>query len=71
MSTHWISTGTNALVQRQVAWRPRWRFAAAVSEWRRRIMSRRELVTLTTLDVKDLGYPAGLEAEKCKPFWKG
>jgi uncharacterized protein YjiS (DUF1127 family) len=70
MSTHSISTGSNVLVPRQAAWPPRWRLAVAVSEWRRRIMSRRELAALTKLDVKDLGYPAGLEAEKSKPFWR-
>ncbi|MGA2891440.1 MAG: DUF1127 domain-containing protein [Xanthobacteraceae bacterium] len=41
-----------------------------VVEWRRRIKSRRELATLTALELKDIGYPARAEAEKAKPFWR-
>ncbi len=45
-----------------------WR--ALLSEWRRRARSRRELASLSPLDLKDLGYPARVEAEKAKPFWR-
>jgi uncharacterized protein YjiS (DUF1127 family) len=41
-----------------------------LSEWIRRVRSRRELASLSDNDVKDLGYPATLEAEKSKPFWE-
>jgi uncharacterized protein YjiS (DUF1127 family) len=70
MSTHSVSSGTNVFVPIQVAWPPRRRLAAAMRAWRRRIASRRELAALTERDLKDLGYPAELEAEKRKPFWR-
>jgi uncharacterized protein YjiS (DUF1127 family) len=70
MSTHTISPGQNVIVPTRPAWLLRQRLAGTISEWRRRIVSRRELAALTALDVKDIGYPAGLEAEKCKPFWE-
>jgi uncharacterized protein YjiS (DUF1127 family) len=71
MSTHSVSSGTNVFVPIQTSWLSHRWFAAAICEWRRRIASRRELAALTERDVKDLGYPAGLEVEKCKPFWRG
>jgi uncharacterized protein YjiS (DUF1127 family) len=49
---------------------PRRRLVETIREWRRRIASRRELAALTALDVRDLGYPAGREAEISKPFWE-
>ncbi len=39
-------------------------------EWRRRINSRRELALLSELELRDIGYPDRLEAEKAKPFWR-
>jgi uncharacterized protein YjiS (DUF1127 family) len=39
-------------------------------EWRRRASARRELATLSALDLKDIGHPAEAEAEKAKPFWR-
>jgi uncharacterized protein YjiS (DUF1127 family) len=41
-----------------------------ILEWQRRARSRRELARLSHLDVKDIGYPADVEAEKTKPFWR-
>lgn len=70
MSTHSASSGTKVLVPLQMGWPSHGRLALIIREWRRRSASRRELAVLTKLDVKDLGYPAGLEAEKCKPFWR-
>ena len=39
-------------------------------EWQRRKQSRRELARLSYLDIKDIGFPADIAAEKNKPFWK-
>jgi uncharacterized protein YjiS (DUF1127 family) len=41
-----------------------------VMEWRRRMQSRRELATLSEIELRDIGYPARAEAEKAKPFWR-
>jgi uncharacterized protein YjiS (DUF1127 family) len=58
---------------------PRWHriaemrtaFLARLHEWRRRVRSRNELVTLTASDLRDLGRtPAEAEAEARKPFWE-
>jgi uncharacterized protein YjiS (DUF1127 family) len=46
------------------------RVIETVSEWRRRMASRRELCLLSQADLKDIGYPARVEAEKSKPFWQ-
>lgn len=70
MSTHSVSPSKNFTGPIEAVWPLCLRLAAAVREWRRRAASRRELAALTTLDIKDLGYPAGLEAEICKPFWE-
>ena len=70
MSTHSISPDKNLTVPVRTVWLPRQRFVETIREWRRRIVSRRELAALTPLDVRDIGYPAGLEAEICKPFWE-
>ena len=42
-----------------------------ILELQRRARSRRELARLSYLDIKDIGYPAAIEAEKSKPFWGG
>jgi uncharacterized protein YjiS (DUF1127 family) len=39
-------------------------------EWRRRMRSRQELALLSQLELKDIGYPARVEVEKAKPFWR-
>jgi len=70
MRTHSVSSGTNVLLPIPMGWQSRRWLTLAISEWRRRLGSRRELAALTQLDVKDIGYPAGLEAEKRKPFWR-
>jgi uncharacterized protein YjiS (DUF1127 family) len=38
--------------------------------WIRRARSRRELAGLSSLEMRDIGYPAAAEAEKVKPFWQ-
>ncbi len=45
-------------------------FFKVILEWKQRARSRRELAHLSCLDIKDIGYPADLEAEKDKPFWR-
>ncbi len=50
---------------------PLWNhFLKVAVEWRRRAQSRRELARLSSLEMKDFGYPAAAEVEKRKPFWK-
>jgi uncharacterized protein YjiS (DUF1127 family) len=46
------------------------RIVATLQEWRRRSRSRLELGLLSQLELKDIGYPDRLEAEKAKPFWR-
>jgi uncharacterized protein YjiS (DUF1127 family) len=46
------------------------RIVETVLEWRRRMQSRRELATLSEIELRDIGYPARAEAEKAKPFWR-
>jgi uncharacterized protein YjiS (DUF1127 family) len=46
------------------------RIVETVMEWRRRMQSRRELATLSEIELRDIGYPARAEAEKAKPFWR-
>ena len=70
MSTHSVTPSKNFPVAIEAVWWPRRRLVETTREWLRRIASRRELAALTALEVKDLGYPAGIEAEKCKPFWE-
>ncbi len=45
-------------------------FFKVILEWQRRARSRRELAHLSCLDIKDIGYPADVKAEKNKPFWR-
>jgi uncharacterized protein YjiS (DUF1127 family) len=70
MSTRSVLTGTPVLLPEQVSQSPRKRLVGAFRDWRRRIQSRRELAGLSGLDLKDLGYPAGVETEKEKPVWR-
>ena len=46
------------------------RLIGTLGEWRRRMSSRRELALLSELELRDIGYPDRLEAEKAKPFWR-
>lgn len=41
-----------------------------VREWWRRYRSRRELALLSYHERTDLGFPAGMDAEIGKPFWR-
>jgi uncharacterized protein YjiS (DUF1127 family) len=46
------------------------RIGGTLSEWQRRIESRRELACLSGREFQDIGFPAEIEAEKAKPFWR-
>ncbi len=62
-----VSTRENVLVVPRLS--PR-RWLETLRLWRARAQARRELARLSALDLKDIGYPAEVEAEKRKPFWR-
>jgi len=68
MTTQLVSSRENAFVTAPFS-SPR-RFIDMVRLWRDRIRARRELAALSALDLKDIGFPSGVEAEKHKPFWR-
>lgn len=70
MTAHSVSSRDNVLVAGTSLPPFRKRLIDVFSEWHRRARSRRELAALSALDLKDLGYPAQVEAEKQKPFWR-
>jgi uncharacterized protein YjiS (DUF1127 family) len=82
MSTPSVSSGTHAFLPAQISKshrKPESRptpksrlrqLPEMLRDWRGRIRSRRELAAMSQLDLKDLGYPAGVDAEKHKPFWR-
>jgi uncharacterized protein YjiS (DUF1127 family) len=70
MSAHSVSSPTNVLHDARSGGPPGKRLMDVVREWRRRAVSRRELAGLGDRDLRDIGYPAGGEAEKHKPFWR-
>ena len=70
MSTQSVLSRDNVFRQVQTR-QPFWSgFVEVMVEWRRRVRSRRELARLSHLDIKDIGYPASIAAEKNKPFWR-
>jgi uncharacterized protein YjiS (DUF1127 family) len=75
MSTHSV-TGYESASRENVSILPRLtvsphrRLIATLSEWRRRMRSRRELASLSLCDLKDIGYPPLAAAERAKPFWR-
>lgn len=70
-SSHAVSRRENVFVEPQRAGSLYHRILETLREWRRRISSRHELAALSDLELKDIGYPDRLEAEKAKPFWRG
>jgi uncharacterized protein YjiS (DUF1127 family) len=70
MTTNSASVGVNAYVNTQTAPSLRKQLLATLREWQRRIHDRRELAGLSDLELRDIGYPAEIEAEKSKPFWR-
>jgi uncharacterized protein YjiS (DUF1127 family) len=70
MTTQSVSSRDNALFRPRHEPSLRRRFIDTILEWTRRINSRRELAYLTELELRDIGYPDRVEAEKVKPFWR-
>jgi uncharacterized protein YjiS (DUF1127 family) len=70
VSSREVSSRENVFAKPRLAISLRARLLETLTEWRRRIRSRRELATMSYSDLKDIGYPAHAEAEKVKPFWR-
>lgn len=70
MTTQSVSSRDNALFRPNYEPSLRRRFIDMIFEWNRRISSRRELACLTELELRDIGYPDRVAAEKAKPFWR-
>lgn len=69
VSAREASSRENVIIKALLAALPLRRLIAILAQWRRRIDTRRELAALSLFDLKDIGYPAQIEAEKAKPFW--
>ncbi len=65
-----VSLRENVFIEPRRVGSLRHRIIETLLEWRRRIRSRQELARLSELDLKDIGYPARVDAEKAKPFWR-
>jgi uncharacterized protein YjiS (DUF1127 family) len=70
VSAREASSRENVLIRPRRLTLPLGRLIAMLAQWRRRIDARRELAALSTFDLKDIGYPVQIEAEKAKPFWR-
>jgi uncharacterized protein YjiS (DUF1127 family) len=70
MTTDLASVSVNPFVTMVTAPPPRKRLGDTILQWHRRIRARRELATLSVLELRDIGYPPELDAEKAKPFWR-
>jgi uncharacterized protein YjiS (DUF1127 family) len=70
VTTQSFSSRDNVLGRPQLVSGLRERIVTTLREWRRRVHSRHELSQLSELELKDIGFPARVEAEKAKPFWR-
>jgi uncharacterized protein YjiS (DUF1127 family) len=70
MTAQSVSSHDNVFFRRRYNSPLRRRFIEMISEWQRRIKSRRELACLSELELRDIGYPDRVDAEKSKPFWR-
>ena len=70
MTTESASVGVSPFLPAQVGSQSRKRLVDTLREWRKRFHERRELYGLSQLELRDIGYPAAVEAEKAKPFWR-
>jgi uncharacterized protein YjiS (DUF1127 family) len=70
MSTQTVSSDANVFLPNELIRPAPKRFIEVVLEWRRRARSRSELAALSELELRDIGYPAGVAAEISKPFWR-
>lgn len=70
MTTDRVSSSHQVFAQERFSPLLQKRVIGAVTVWLYRVRSRRELAALSSLELRDIGYPAGVEAEKSKPFWR-
>jgi uncharacterized protein YjiS (DUF1127 family) len=70
MTTHSVSSHDNVFFRPRHELSLRRRFIETFLEWQRRLKSRRELAYLSDIELRDIGYPDRVEAEKAKPFWR-
>ncbi len=70
VSSQSVSLRENVLVEPRQVGSLRHRIIETLLEWRRRMRSRQELALLSQLELKDIGYPARVDVEKAKPFWR-
>jgi uncharacterized protein YjiS (DUF1127 family) len=64
------SVGVDRFVAAPGAAPLRKRLADTFAKWQHRLRTRRELALLSDIDLRDIGYPAGADSEKAKPFWR-
>lgn len=69
MTTDSASISVNPFVTMAAAPRQRKRFGDTILRGIT-ASARRELATLSGLELRDIGYPPELDAEKAKPFWR-
>jgi uncharacterized protein YjiS (DUF1127 family) len=70
VSSYDVSSYDNVYFQPRQEPSLRRRIIETLLEWQRRIKSRRELAYLSDIELRDIGYPDRVEAEKAKPFWR-
>ncbi len=70
MTTQSVSSHDNVFFRPRHESSLRRRFVETLLEWQRRIKSRHELAGLSDIELRDIGYPDRVEAEKAKPFWR-
>ena len=64
------SVGVDSFVAAPAVAPLRERLAGTFAKWQHRLRTRRELALLSDIDLRDIGYPAGADSEKAKPFWR-
>ena len=69
-SSHDVSPHENALAAPRAVASPGGGLLDTVRLWRKRMRTRRELAFLSAADLRDIGYPAAVQAEMHKPFWR-
>jgi uncharacterized protein YjiS (DUF1127 family) len=69
-SSHSVSSQRNTIAARPAASSLGGRLLDTVRLWRKRMRTRRELAYLSYADLRDIGYPAAVQAEIHKPFWR-
>jgi uncharacterized protein YjiS (DUF1127 family) len=70
VSSYDVSSYDNVYFRPRLEPSLRRRFIETFLEWQRRIKSRHELACLSDIELRDIGYPDRVDAEKAKPFWR-